>query len=575
MCFGICNEIVNGLRFILTPRDKWHLLGVCGLLCIGAVLEIAGLGLLLPLVAAFTKPELFEQQSILRLFRGIFAWADEKEFQLICCGCIAVVYLLKNIWIFCITRLYAKFTYSKVVAICNRLYTNFVASEYGIYADLGKVELCSLISKVEQMGGMVLLPCMVLLVDVMSILFIMFMLSFTIPGVTLGCALIFGVGSLLIWLPARRKSWKIGEGINAVISKINKICFYSFDDIKSIKVYGLEKFFVDSFSSARKEKGDLDASYYVLGQIPRLFLEVLAVVAALGMLAFMLWRGEAVGTVILSFSLLIAAMSRMLPAISRLNYSLNSIRIGYPVFRDIIAAAQWKREDLGPENVKLEFKGELRMENLSFSYPGSDRKIIDHLDLEVKPCGSLAVVGPTGSGKSTLIDLLLGVRQPTEGRITVDGKDIRNYLGAWRKLIGFVPQFIVLADDSIAANVAQGVPRSMIDRERVREVLRIAQLEKFVDSLPEGMDTVIGDNGIRLSGGQRQRLGIARALFRDPEIIIFDEATSALDIETEQALIDALDGLYGQKTLIMVAHRLSTVEKCDQRIAINPEGKEL
>ena len=178
------------------------------------------------------------------------------------------------------------------------------------------------------------------------------------------------------------------------------------------------------------------------------------------------------------------------------------------------------------------------------------------------------MVGPTGGGKSTFIDLLLGFYKPLSGTIEADGRNIHEALGAWRRLIGFVPQFIVLADASIAVNVAVGMDEKEIDRERVKEVLETAQLWEFVASLPQGMDTPVGDNGMRLSGGQRQRLGIARALYRDPEIIIFDEATSALDTETEEALINALEALRGRKTLIMVAHRLSTVAKCDQRLEI-------
>ena len=568
-------EIVNGLRKLLTPRDKWCLLGLVLLLCIGAAMEIAGLGLLLPLVAAFTKPELFEQNSALRLFRHLFSRADEKQFLLICCGCIICVYILKNIWLYFTMRLYSTFTYGRLVDISNRLYSGFLYARYRYFAEYGKVELQTLINKVDQLGGFVLLPCMVVMVDLLTIVFITVMLLFTIPRVVLECALIFGSGTLCVYFLLRKASLRIGSSLNDVITRINKVCYYSFEDIKSVKVIGLEKFFSGKFSDARKERGDLERDCYSLGQVPRLVLETLAVTAALLVLAIMLYRGEPVGTVILSFSLLIAAMSRLLPAISRINYSLNSINSGYSIFSGIISATEWEKENLGTSDEKMDFREVVKVENVSFSYPGVGRKVINHLSFEVKRNGSLAIVGPTGGGKSTLIDLLLGLQLPSEGRITVDGRDIASALGAWRKLIGFVPQFISLADDSIAANVALGCGEEMTDRNRVREVLRIAQLEKFVDALPQGMDTLIGDNGIRLSGGQRQRLGIARALYRDPEIIIFDEATSALDSETEQALIDALDSLYGEKTLIMVAHRLSTIEKCEQRIEIRAAAENL
>lgn len=568
-------EIINGFRKLLCPRDKWYLLGLVILLCIGAAMEIAGLGLLLPLVAAFTKPELLEQNTLLCFFRQLFSWADEKQFLLICCCCIVCMYTVKNLWILFTVHIYASFTYGRLVEINSRLYSTFLSARYHIFADHGKVELQTVINKVEQLGNMVLLPGMIVLVDLLTIIFITLLLLFTIPLVVIECTLIFGIGSLLIYFPLRKVNFKIGKELNDVITRINKICYYSFEDIKSIKVLGLENFFSAKFDRVRKKRGDLEKRFYTCGQIPRLFLETLAVISAILVLIIMLYNGEDTGSVILSFSLLIAAMSRLLPAISRIHYSLNTMSGGHAIFRDIIAASQWEKEDLGTSGEKLNFNDTLRVENVSFSYPGNERTVIDNLSFELKRNSSMAVIGPTGGGKSTLIDLLLGLQLPSAGRITVDGRDIRSSLGAWRKLIGFVPQFIVLADDSIAANVALGCSDEERNRDRVREVLRIAQLEEFVDSLPQGMDTVIGDNGIRLSGGQRQRLGIARALYRDPEIIIFDEATSALDSETEQALIDALDGLYGEKTLIMVAHRLSTVEKCGKRIEIRGSAEHL
>ena len=567
-------EIINGIRRLLSPRDKWCLAGIVLLLCIGAMMEIAGIGLLLPLVAVFTKPELLEQNAILKCFRQIFSWADEKEFMLICCGCIVCMFVVKNLWLFFTMRLYTSFTFRRLGDIGTRLYCVFLSGKYRIFQEYGKVELQTILNKIDQLGFMVLMPFMVLAVDFLTIFFIVGMLLFTIPKVVISCTLILGAGSLLIYFPLRKFNWSLGEGLNLVYSRLNKISLYSLEDIKTVKVLGLENFFAAAYGNVRKERSRLETNYYLTGQVPRLVLETLAVIAVLAIFAFMLWRGEPIGTVILSFSLLVAAMSRLLPAISRINYSLTTIRVGAPIFREIIAAIRWEQEELGDREEKLSFNEEIKVENLSFAYPGSDRKIIDGLSFKLKRNSSLAVTGPTGGGKSTLIDLLLGLQLPQNGTISVDGKDISLAMGAWRRMIGFVPQHIFLADDSIAANVSMGNTADKIDRDRVREVLRIAQLESFVDSLPEGMDTLIGDNGIRLSGGQRQRLGIARALYRDPEIIIFDEATSALDTETEEELIKALDGLYGQKTLIMVAHRLSTVEKCEQRIEIKPAANE-
>ena len=387
-------EIINGFRKLLCPRDKWYLLGLVILLCIGAAMEIAGLGLLLPLVAAFTKPELLEQNTLLCFFRQLFSWADEKQFLLICCCCIVCMYTVKNLWILFTVHIYASFTYGRLVEINSRLYSTFLSARYHIFADHGKVKLQTVINKVEQLGNMVLLPGMIVLVDLLTIIFITLLLLFTIPLVVIECTLIFGIGSLLIYFPLRKVNFKIGKELNDVITRINKICYYSFEDIKSIKVLGLENFFSAKFDRVRKKRGDLEKRFYTCGQIPRLFLETLAVISAILVFIIMLYNGEDTGSVILSFSLLIAAMSRLLPAISRIHYSLNTMSGGHAIFRDIIAASQWEKEDLGTSGEKLNFNDTLRVENVSFSYPGNERTVIDNLSFELKRNSSMAVIGP-------------------------------------------------------------------------------------------------------------------------------------------------------------------------------------
>ena len=415
-------EVIQGIRRMLTPKDKFCLLTVVFLLCIGALMEIAGLGLLMPIVAAFSKMELFEQNAILRFFRQLFSGFNDKEFLLICCGLVVLLYIIKNLWLFVIMRIYTAFVYDRIADIACRLYSGFLHSRYGYFADNGKVELHSVIQKSEQMCSLVLLPGMHMAVDILTIVFISGMLLFTIPFVVLGCMVIFTIGSLLIYLPCRKVSWMTGLRMNELITRLNKICFYSFEDIKSVKILGLENYFSAMWSCERKDKSRMETRFYMLGQVPRLVLETLSVFSAVSILGIMLWRGVAVGTVILSFSLLIAAMSRLLPAINRINYSLNMIRGGKPLFREIINSLDFEREDLGDLHEKLKFQESIRVENLSFSYPGSNQKIFENLSFELKRNTSLAIVGSTGSGKSTLIDLLLGLYVPSEGTVKVDGR---------------------------------------------------------------------------------------------------------------------------------------------------------
>ena len=214
-------------------------------------------------------------------------------------------------------------------------------------------------------------------------------------------------------------------------------------------------------------------------------------------------------------------------------------------------------------DVSLELKKEIQIRNLSFRYPDASENVLENISFTIPKNRSIAFIGPSGAGKTTLADIILGVLEPTEGQICVDGGDIQNCMSAWHKNIGYIPQSIYLMDASIRENVAFGIPKDQIDETCLRRALEEAQMKEFVDSLPEGLDTAIGESGVRLSGGQRQRIGIARALYNDPDVLVLDEATSALDNETEKAVMDAIDRLAGNKTLIIIAHRLTTITNCD------------
>jgi ABC-type multidrug transport system fused ATPase/permease subunit len=220
----------------------------------------------------------------------------------------------------------------------------------------------------------------------------------------------------------------------------------------------------------------------------------------------------------------------------------------------------------------LELTSSINFENLTFSYPETDKKVLDSVNLTIKKNSSVAFIGSSGAGKTTAADVLLGLLEPQIGKVTVDGIDIQENMQAWHNCIGYIPQTIYLMDDSIKANITFGISKEQIDDDRINQVLKEAQLDEFVKSLPEGLDTMVGDRGVRLSGGQRQRIGIARALYRNPQVLILDEATSALDNETEKEVMQAIDGLHGTRTLIVIAHRLSTIAKCDRIYEVG-EGK--
>ena len=278
------------------------------------------------------------------------------------------------------------------------------------------------------------------------------------------------------------------------------------------------------------------------------------------------------GTILLSFSLLLAAMSRMLPACSRINYNFTVIRQNLAAAQTVFDALQTPPEQV-TGTTSLTFEKEITVEDITFGYR-SGTPVLKNFSMTIPRLSSVALTGTTGSGKSTLVDLILGLLKPESGTIKTDGRNIEENLSSWRQKIGYVPQFIFLRDSSIRENIAFGVPPEEIDDEKIWKSLQMAQLDSFVRMLPEQLESFVGDNGIKLSGGQRQRIGIARALYREPEILLLDEATSALDNETEQAFVDALKTLHGQLTIVMIAHRLSTVAHCDISVDLSEKSGE-
>ncbi|MBO5762689.1 MAG: ABC transporter ATP-binding protein [Lentisphaeria bacterium] len=302
---------------------------------------------------------------------------------------------------------------------------------------------------------------------------------------------------------------------------------------------------------------------YRIGQLPRLMLETSAMLVALAFFAIMLYWGYSEARIQINFVMLVVVMARALPSLGRMHYNLTQIRQTLPLLESVYPDLLLNPPQPDPTVAPLPLDQSLELQQITFRYPNG-KQIFDRYSCTVRACESVAVIGKTGRGKTTVADLLLGLLQPDSGKILADGVDIATAPDRWRKSIGYVPQHIVLLNSSIRENIAFGVPPELIDDAKVLRALRRAQLLDFVNTLPEGLDFFVGDNGNRLSGGQRQRLGIARALYSEPRLLVLDEATSALDTDTESAVVAALNELRGSLTMIVIAHRLTTIEQCDR-----------
>jgi len=336
--------------------------------------------------------------------------------------------------------------------------------------------------------------------------------------------------------------------------------------VKDVMLMGREESFRNEYNYHSNTSAHVSQRQTAFQQFPRLLLEILAITALGGLVFTMIAQGKTLEAILPTLGLFAAAAFRIMPSVSRVLVSLQTMRYAVPVvntlhgevvqFSDMVHT---KKDVVNSEPLK----SEILLDNVIFVYPGTESECLKSINITILCGTTVGFIGGSGAGKSTMVDIILGLLAPTRGVVRVDGKDIQENIRSWQSQIGYVQQSIYLTDDSLRCNIAFGLGDEEIDEEAVLRAVRSAQLESFVNDLPDGLDTVVGERGVRLSGGQRQRIGIARALYHDPEVLVLDEATSALDTETERAVMGAVEALHGRKTVIIVAHRLSTVEHCD------------
>ena len=561
--------ILTLLRKLLTPRDKFRLLLIGLLMALSALAEVIGTGLLIPLVAVLVDDKLLEQNVYVNFLYRCSPVTGYRAFMLWSAFLAAAAYFVKNLYIYLVIRLQARFVYNRHAEWSLRLFSSLLKTGYAYHLEHSSAELNAKLCRVNWVCEGVLLPLLMVFSDSLAIAALTGVMLVLIPGTALTALGLLGVLGTLFYLPFRRINRNLGENMLALDRKLSAVRLDSLRGIKDIKAAGLEDHFIAMFREPLRADLAVLRCIYHFGQLPRLGLETLTVMLAMAIFAAMVLLNWPAATIALVFGLLTAAMLRILPALSHIHYNLTRLRQVEAPFREFCDDLTGIEPELtGNEPEKpYHLEKSLEIRDLSFGYR-EDKLIFDHWDLTIPAFSSTALVGPTGGGKTTLADLVLGLLTPQNGAILADGRDIREDLVRWRKMTAYVPQSIYLLDDTVRANVAFGVPREEIDDAAVRAALEAAQLADTVASLPQGLDTMVGEGGVTLSGGQRQRLGIARALYRKPSLLVLDEATSALDQATEAEVVAALEHLRGKLTMLVIAHRLSTIESCDRKITI-------
>ena len=565
-------KIISKLNKLLSPEQKRHMALLTVMMIIGALLQTAGVGMLVSVVNIVIDPVKSADSQIARIFYDIIGKTSEEGyriFQYTVMVSMILVFVVKNLFLYIQQKAMYAFVYRNQFSTSERMMRNFVRRDYEYYlnADTAVVQR-SITSDVNNMYALILAILQLISDGFVSLCVCAFCLAQSgLMTVILAAVLILLL--FIIKKVLKPVMYKAGKDNQDFYSGLFKWISQSVMGIKEVKIFGREQYFVDSYNRCGNGYVNAVQKYSLYNSIPKLLIEAVCVSVMMIYMIVMIALGRGSESLISDFATLAAAALVLLPAVNRINNQINSMSYFEPFLMNVSDNLQ---EDIDDSNTdmtfasdvpKLELKENISFDGITYSYPGSDVKILDKADLTIPIGSSIGIVGTTGAGKSTLVDILLGLLKPSEGVIRADGADIRDNYRSFLRNVGYIPQMIFMLDDTIRNNVAFGVAPEEQDEGRIWEALREAALDDFVRSLPDGLDTSIGERGIRISGGQRQRLGIARALYEDPEVLILDEATSALDNETESLIMESIGRFMGRKTLVIIAHRLQTIEKCD------------
>ena len=542
------------------------------MMIIGALIQTAGVGMLVSVVNVVIDSEKSANSAAARVFYDIIGASPEEGFrifQYFVMSFMILVFIIKNLYLYVQQKAMYAFVYRNQFSTSERMMRNFVRRDYEYYlnADTAVVQR-SITSDVNNMYALILSILQLISDGFVSFCVCIFcLIQSGLMTIILAVVLI-----ILLWVIKKKLKpvmYKAGKDNQDFYSGLFKWISQSVQGIKEVKIFGREKYFADSYNECGNGYVNAVQKYSLYNSIPKLLIEAVCVAVMMIYMIVMIAIGKDPELLMTDFATLAAAALVLLPAVNRINNQINSMAYFEPFLMNVSDNLQDEIDDKNTDMAfaedveKLDLHRSITFEGITYSYPNSDVKILDKADFEIPIGSSIGIVGTTGAGKSTLVDILLGLLKPQEGVIKADGADIKDNYRSFLKNVGYIPQMIFMLDDTIRNNVAFGVPASEQSEERIWEALKEAALDDFVRGLPEGLDTGIGERGIRISGGQRQRIGIARALYSDPEVLVLDEATSALDNETENLIMESINRFMGRKTLVIIAHRLQTIEKCD------------
>lgn len=567
------------LRPLLTRGNKWQFVILLGLMFMGSLLDAAGIGLIPTFVTLVMKPSsLSKNRWVGEWFKGL---PDEPSVHLVLWVSVALIgfIIFKNLFLTLVFYIQSRIVTAHRVMLSDRMFRTYQSAPYEWHLQRSSSELMRNIQNdTAQIISGVIMPFLDVIMSLIMTGIIIIVLAYSTPGPTFVSLLVTGAGLIGVIRVFRNQLRHTGDIFRRETMMMIKAIQQGFGALIDARIIGCEDYLRKVYKGSLERVAKAQIRQFTIQKLTPYAMETFAILGLLGVLLLLIKAKDSLAAVLPIITLLAVATIRLKQLASQIAASINNMnaaRASIPgIINDLreLETIESNRLSKASTMQVIGNFNSLRLENVTYTYPNAEKPAVQNISLELKRGESIAFVGPTGCGKSTLVNLILGLLNPKSGRVTVNETDICLDIKGWRAHLGYIQQSIYLIDETIRANVAFGIPQKGVNEAQLWTALKSAQLDNFVMTLPKGLDTIVGEHGVRLSGGQRQRLGIARALYRNPEVLVMDEATSALDNKTEEDVMQAIQSLKQGRTLIMIAHRLTTVEDCD-RLYFLREGR--
>ena len=560
------SNTVSKIWGLLTPPERKSTVILLILMFIGMGLEILSVGLVIPVLALLTQADYATKFPAIRPILQTLRDPSQKFLIIGSMLALVAVYTIKVLFLTMLAWYQMRLAYGVRVEWSQRLFSVYLRQPYSFHLQRNSAQLIhNTVNEVDQFTSTTLIPSMTLLTESLMFLGLSVLLMTVEPLGTVIIVTVLGVAGWSFHRITRGLITRWGKASQLHDSLRFQHLAQGLGGAKEVKLLGRESEFLEQFHTHNAQNARAMRLQSTLQQLPRLWLELLAICGLAALVLTMLAQGLALAAILPTLGMFTVAAFRLLPSVNRILGIIQSFNYTKPIIDNVYAELSLPTPESDTRiSLQPPFEHTLELRHVTYAYPGAAEPALNNITLTIQRGESIGFVGSSGAGKSTLVDIVLGLLTSVAGEVRVDGHNIQSSLRYWQDQIGYVPQTIFLTDDTLRRNVAFGLSNAQIDEAAVQRAIRVAQLEEFVKALPTGLDTVVGERGVRLSGGQRQRIGIARALYHDPAVLILDEATSALDTATERGVMEAVRALQGTKTVIIVAHRLSTVQYCNR-----------